>query len=106
MIGALWCRLPEVPVIVTTLVPSVAPPLALNVMVLPVCVGFFEKAAVTPFGRPEAERLTLPVNPPLDAIATAVDAFPPCLTVRALGDTARVKLGAVTINVTEPPAVV
>lgn len=106
MIGVLWCRLPEVPVIVTTLVPSVAPLVAVNVMVLPVWVGFVENAAVTPFGKPEAESVTLPANPPVEAMATALDAFPPCFTAKALGDAAMVKLGAFTINVTEAPAVV
>ena len=36
---------------------------AVSVSVLFVPVGFGEKDAVTPLGRPEMERLTLPLNP-------------------------------------------
>ena len=58
-----WVRLPEVPVMVTVTVPVVAVPLAVsvNVLVLVVLDGLNE--AVTPLGNPEADKLTLPVNP-------------------------------------------
>ncbi len=55
---------PEVPVIVTDAVPVVAVLLAVNVTTLVEVVGLVPKAAVTPEGRPEAESVTLPVNPP------------------------------------------
>jgi len=56
-------RLPEVPVIVTVAVPVVAVLLAVSVSVLlPVVLAGLNEA-VTPLGRPEADRLTLPVNP-------------------------------------------
>jgi hypothetical protein len=55
---------PEVPVMVTVLVPSGAELLAVRVSTLPpVAAGFGEKFAVTPLGKPAAERLTLPSNP-------------------------------------------
>jgi hypothetical protein len=55
---------PEVPVMVTVFVPSGAELLAVRVStLLPVAVGFGEKVAVTPLGRPAAARLTLPANP-------------------------------------------
>src|SRR5581483_11581864 len=56
-------RLPLVPVIVTVAVPVVAvlPAVKVNVLLLVVLDGL--NAAVTPPGRPEAERLTLPVKP-------------------------------------------
>ena len=62
VVVAVW--LPEVPVTVTLYCPSGAELLAVNVSVLlyPV-LGFGEKDAVTPLGKPEAERVTLPVNP-------------------------------------------
>ena len=56
--------LPDVPLMVTVTVPVVAVVLAVsvNVLVLAVLVGL--KDAVTPLGRPEADKLTLPVKPP------------------------------------------
>jgi hypothetical protein len=59
-----WLRLPEVPVIVTVAVPVVAVELALSVKALLEVAGLVPKLAVTPEGSPEAEKLTLPVNPP------------------------------------------
>ena len=56
-------RLPEVPVIVSALVPSVAEPLAARVMMLNPVAGLGANDAVTPLGRPDTERFTLPVNP-------------------------------------------
>jgi hypothetical protein len=57
-------RLPEVPLIVTVDVPTVAELLAVSVSTLDAVVGFVENDAVTPIGRPEAARVTLPLNPP------------------------------------------
>ena len=55
---------PEVPVMVTVALPTVAVLLAVSVRTLePVEVGFGANDAVTPLGRPEADRVTLPVNP-------------------------------------------
>jgi len=56
-------RLPEVPVMVTVPVPVAAVALAVRVNVLPVVAGLGLNAAVTPLGKPEAERPTLPVKP-------------------------------------------
>jgi hypothetical protein len=54
---------PDVPVIVTTLVPTAADPVAESVKAeLPVA-GFGEKPAVTPLGRPETVRLIAPRKP-------------------------------------------
>ena len=56
-------RLPEVPVIVTVLVPMLAELAAVSVSVeLPVA-GFGENEAVTPVGKPVTDRLTFPVKP-------------------------------------------
>ena len=54
--------LPEVPVIVTVDVPNVAVLLAVKVSTLVVAVGLVPKATVTPLGKPDAVRVTLPVN--------------------------------------------
>src|SRR5580658_737417 len=56
-------KLPETPVIVTVAVPVVAVALAVNVRMLVAVAGFVPNAAVTPVGKPVAERVTLPVNP-------------------------------------------
>jgi hypothetical protein len=52
-----------VPVTVTVLCPMVAELVAVNVSVLFPVVGLGENDAVTPLGRPDAESVTLPVNP-------------------------------------------
>ena len=56
-------KLPEMPVMVTVAVPRVAalPAARVNVLVPVVLVGL--KVAVTLAGNPEADKLTLPVNP-------------------------------------------
>ena len=56
-------RLPEVPVTVTVVVPVVAVLLAVNVKVLLLVVLCGLNVAVTPLGSPEADKLTLPLNP-------------------------------------------
>jgi len=56
-------RLPDVPVIVTVLVPGVAMLVAANVRELVLVVEAGEKVAVTPLGRPDAVKATLPVKP-------------------------------------------
>ena len=55
-------RLPEVPVMVTVAAPVVAVALAVSVSTLVLVVGFVANAAVTPVGRPDAARVTEPVN--------------------------------------------
>jgi len=53
---------PEVPVMVTVEVPTVAVALAVSVSTLVPVVGLVANAAVTPVGRPDAARVTEPVN--------------------------------------------
>lgn len=60
---AVWVNPPTVPVTVTVVVPVVAAPVAVSVMVLEPVVGFGLNDAVTPVGSPEADKLTLLVNP-------------------------------------------
>jgi hypothetical protein len=54
---------PDIPVMVTETVPVVAVLLAVSVSVLEVAVGFGLNEAVTPFGRPDADKFTLPLKP-------------------------------------------
>ena len=56
-------RLPDVPVIVTVLVPVAAALPAANVRELVVVAEAGVKVAVTPLGKPDAVRATLPVKP-------------------------------------------
>ena len=86
-------RLPEVPVIVTVAAPVVAVALAVNVSTLVPVVGFVPNAAVTPLGRPDAARVTLPLNPPTSVTEIVLVPLPPCVTVTLLGEAESVKLG-------------
>ena len=61
--GVVAVRLPEVPVITSVYCPSAAVLLAVNVSVLDPVVGLGENEAVTPLGRPETAKFTLPVKP-------------------------------------------
>jgi hypothetical protein len=87
-------------VIVTVAVPFVAPALAARVNVLLALAGFGTKLAVTPLGKPDAEKVTFPLKPLDGAIVIAVEPLVPCTTVRLLGLADNEKLGvAVTVNV-------
>jgi hypothetical protein len=63
LIVAVWVKLPEVPVTVTVAVPAVTEVPAASVRVLVPVVLAGLKDAVTPLGRPDAARLTLPLKP-------------------------------------------
>lgn len=54
---------PEMPVMVIKASPVAAVALAVRVSRLVPAVGFWLKEAVRPEGRPEAVKLTLPLNP-------------------------------------------
>ena len=56
-------KLPEVPVMVTGNVPVVAVLLAVNIKVLDPAVLAGLKEAVTPLGKLDADKLTLPLKP-------------------------------------------
>jgi len=85
-------RLPEVPVMVTVAVPVVAVALAVSVSTLVEVVGFVPNVAVTPLGRPDAARVTLPVNPPTSVTVMVLVPLPPWVMVRLLGESESVKL--------------
>ena len=93
-----WDSVPDVPVdvpvIVTVEAPVTAPLLAVSVNTLevPLLVGL--NAAVTPIGKPEAEKLTAPVNPFRGATEIVlVPPLPPCRIVRLAGEADRLKSG-------------
>lgn len=87
-------RLPELPLMVTVVVPIVAVLLAVRVSTLVEVVGLVPKVAVTPLGSPDAASRTLPLNPvkPVTAMVL-VPAAPPWVIVRLLGESESVKLG-------------
>src|SRR5215467_2433584 len=92
LMEVVWLRLPEVPVMVTVEVPVVAVALAVKVTELVDVVGLVPKLAVTPEGRPEADRVTLPVNPPEGVTVMVLLALLPWVTVTLEGDADKEKL--------------
>jgi hypothetical protein len=86
-------KLPDLPVIVTVAVPKAAVALAVRVKVLVEVVGFGLNPAVTPLGRPEAAKLTLPVKSFSGATVIVIVPLLPRMMVRALGDALRKKFG-------------
>jgi hypothetical protein len=81
---------PDVPVMVTVTVPVAAVPLAVsvNVLVLVVLLGLND--AVTPLGRPDADKLTLPLKPFCGVIVMVLAPLAPCVIVKLFGDAERV----------------
>jgi hypothetical protein len=74
---------------VTVTVPVVAVPLAVSVNVLLLVVevvGLGLNAAVTPLGRAEADKLTLPLKPVCGVTVIVLWPLPPCVIVTLLGD--------------------
>ena len=84
---------PDVPVIVTVKVPGVTVPAADRITRLLAKVGFGPKLAPTPFGKPEALKLTPPLNPLRGLIEMVVEPEAPCWMVKLAGDADRRKLG-------------
>lgn len=86
-------RLPDVPVMVMLPVPTVAVLLAASVKVLGPVAGLGLKEDVTPVGKPEAERETLPLKPFVPVMVIVLLPFDPCVTLRLLGEAEREKSG-------------
>jgi hypothetical protein len=87
---------PEVPVIVTVVVPTVAVLLAVKVTTLVEVVGLVPNVAVTPEGNPEADKVTLPVKPPEGVSVMVLVPLVPCLTVKLEGEAESEKSGVAT----------
>ena len=85
--------LPEVPVIVTMAVPTVAVLLAVRASTLELLADAGLNEAVTPVGRPVALNDTLPVNPPTSATVMVPVPVLPCATDREAGEGVSVKPG-------------
>jgi hypothetical protein len=95
---AVAVRLPDVPVMVTVLVPAAAALVAAKITALDAVAGFVAKLAVTPAGSPVAARVTVPVKPPAPATVTVSVALPPAATATVGVTAAMVKLGATTLK--------
>ena len=78
-------RLPDVPVIDTVALPGAALLLAVSVNTLLLDAGFGENEAVTPLGKPDAARVTLPLNPYCPLIETVDVELVPSFMVRLFG---------------------
>jgi hypothetical protein len=105
-------REPDLPVMITLYCPTAAALLATRVSKLLPTVGFGEKDAVTPLGRPETARFTLPTNPKRGLTETEVEPEVPWPTLKAFAES--VKDGApmvrakvvVSVRVPEVPVMV
>jgi len=84
---------PPVPVIVMGKVPVAALLETVRVRTLVDVVGLVPNVAVTPLGRVEVVRDTLPVNPPEGVTVIVLDPLAPCAMLKLAGLADRVKLG-------------
>lgn len=91
----MFVKLPDVPVTVAVKVPVVAVPIADTVKRLLAVAGFVPNVAPTPFGKPETERVTLPLKPLSELMAMVVVLEVPWRRVRLPGDDESVKPGCV-----------
>ena len=87
---AVFVKLPDVPVTVTVTVPVAAVLLAVrvNVLVLAVLLGLND--AVTPLGKPDADKLTLLLKPFCGVTVMVLAPLAPCAIVMLFGDAERV----------------
>jgi hypothetical protein len=81
-----FVKLPEVPVMVTVTVPMLAVLFAVSVNMLAVFAGFGLNDAVTPLGRPEADKATFPLNPFREVIVIVLVPLAPWVRIKLLGD--------------------
>ena len=65
--------MPDVPVMVTVKEPVVAVPFADSVKRLLAVAGFVPNVALTPLGKPDADKVTLPLKPLRRLIAMVVE---------------------------------
>lgn len=84
-------RLPDKPVMVRAAVPVVAALLAVSVSVLVPAVLAGLNDGVTPAGKPDADKLTVPLNPLSGLMEIVLVPLAPCRMVRLLGEAESVK---------------
>jgi hypothetical protein len=86
-------RVPDVPVIVTIEVPAATVAGAVSVSTLVDVVGLGANTAVHPAGRPDAARVTAPVNPPVSVTVMVSVPLAPGASTRLVGEAESVKPG-------------
>src|SRR5258706_3984 len=86
---AILVKLPQLPVMVTVAVPVWGVALEVSVKVLVPAGLLGLKEAVTPLGKPEADKLTLPVKPFCGATVIVLVPMVPCTMLMLAGDTER-----------------
>ncbi len=79
-------KLPDVPVMVTETVPGVAVLLAVSVKALLLAVLLGLNDAVTPLGRPDADKLTLLLKPFCGVTVMVLAPLVPCMIIKLLGE--------------------
>jgi hypothetical protein len=89
-IVVVFVKLPDLPVTVTEAVPVAAVPLAVRVSVLVLDVLLGLNDAVTPLGRPDADKLTLLAKPFCGLTVMVLAPLAPCTIVKLFGDAERV----------------
>ena len=89
----MFVKAPEEPVTVTVTIPVAAVLLAVRVSVLVAVVPLGLNDAVTPLGRPDADKLTLPLKPPCGVTVMMLVALAPCAIVTLLGEVESEKFG-------------
>jgi len=98
-------KLPETPLIVTVAVPGLAVLLAFSVSALLLVALPGLNEAVTPFGKPLADRLTVPLKPFNSFIVIVLVTLFPRATLKVAGEAERLKSGAgaeaFTVKLTE-----
>ena len=92
-IVVVFVKLPEVPERATVTVPMLALLVADRVKRLLVVAGFVPKMALTPLGRPDTDKATLPLNPFCGFMVMVVGPAAPWRKVKFVGDAESVKLG-------------
>lgn len=90
MLDVTGVSVPEVPVTVIVADPVAAVEAAVNVSRLVVVVEAGLNAAVTPVGKPDAARVTLPANPFSPVTVIVLVPVVPGATLRAAGEAERV----------------
>jgi len=88
-----FVNVPDLPLIVTVTVPVAAVALAFKVSVLVVVAGLGVKDAVTPLGKPDAERVMLPLKPLSGVMVIVLVPLAPGVMVTVLGLAESAKFG-------------
>ena len=91
---------------VAVVVPGVAVMLAVSVSTLLPEVGFVPHDALTPLGRPDVAKLTLPLNPAIGFTVMVELAELPWNTIRLPGTSVSVKFGPVAVSPVVPETLV